>query len=427
MQKSARKLYNYQLKSAVIESNDPSLVVEFGGNPNTARRWKYREQPTVVGSSELSANPFILKRRIDALEKKVKSLESMIKLQKNVSKIVDVSLKGKQVRDREDRKKILAEIKKASENSKVTDLIEFIGLSLSRYKRWKVVEKPCTRTNAPHCLRRYPSQLTPEELSTMEELVTSPSYSHMRIRELHYHAKRTGALYCSDNTWYKYIDMFGWQRPRQKIPKKKKHKKGIRALFPNQIWHIDITEIKIQNGRTYYLQAIRDNYSRHILAWSIFSSKSGAKTVKLIKEAKRNARSMLKKARNTILISDGGPENVNHEVYDLMQSDAGIETLIAGVDIKCTNAMIEMFWFALKHHHLYFLRIETLAQLKKEVAFYIEQHNDVIPRSAHNGGTPREVFLGEWTKKREIEIATKGKIAKKVRVATNSEPCCLLS
>ncbi|MBT7609532.1 MAG: DDE-type integrase/transposase/recombinase, partial [Bacteriovoracaceae bacterium] len=42
---------------------------------------------------------------------------------------------------------------------------------------------------------------------------------------------------------------------------------GITKYHPNQLWHIDVTEIKVGINKKFYLQVVIDNYSRYILAY----------------------------------------------------------------------------------------------------------------------------------------------------------------
>jgi transposase InsO family protein len=44
---------------------------------------------------------------------------------------------------------------------------------------------------------------------------------------------------------------------------------GIRAKAPNELWHIDVTIIKLLDGTKAYLHAVIDNFSRRILAWTL--------------------------------------------------------------------------------------------------------------------------------------------------------------
>ena len=62
--------------------------------------------------------------------------------------------------------------------------------------------------------------------------------------------------------------LYKWRRPRGRAHPDKP-KVGIRALSPNEIWHVDITLIRLLNGSRVYLQAVIDNCSRRILAWRV--------------------------------------------------------------------------------------------------------------------------------------------------------------
>lgn len=49
----------------------------------------------------------------------------------------------------------------------------------------------------------------------------------------------------------------------------------------------------------------------------------------------------------------------------------------------------------MKHAWLFINRLDTLATVERLVAFYVEQHNCVIPLHVLKGRTPDEVFKGE--------------------------------
>jgi hypothetical protein len=56
--------------------------------------------------------------------------------------------------------------------------------------------------------------------------------------------------------------------------------------------------------------------------------------------------------------------------------------------------MIEAFWRGLKHQWLYLNTLDTLATVKRHVAFYVEQHNTHLPHAAFKGQTPNEMYFG---------------------------------
>src|SRR4051812_43152661 len=91
-----------------------------------------------------------------------------------------------------------------------------------------------------------------------------------------------------------------------------------------------------------------------------------------------------------------GSENDNHEVKALDSSNL-IKLVLAKVDVLYSNSMIEAWWRSLKHQWLFLNALDTLEAVERLVAFYVVQHNTVIPHSALGGLTPDEVYFGSGT------------------------------
>ena len=69
----------------------------------------------------------------------------------------------------------------------------------------------------------------------LRDTVTGKKHALVSISSLQLLAQREGKLFCSLDTWYKYIRYFDWVRPW--LAKKKKiYKEGIRASAPNQLY-----------------------------------------------------------------------------------------------------------------------------------------------------------------------------------------------
>jgi hypothetical protein len=71
------------------------------------------------------------------------------------------------------------------------------------------------------------------------------------------------------------------------------------------------------------------------------------------------------------LMTDGGSENFNPAVDELVQSGL-LKRVLAQTDIQFSNSMIESWWRVLKHQWLYLNTLDTLATVQKLVAFYVE-------------------------------------------------------
>jgi putative transposase len=93
-----------------------------------------------------------------------------------------------------------------------------------------------------------------------------------------------------------------------------------------------------------------------------------------------------------VVLSDAGVENVNAQVDALIQSGV-LRRRLAFTELKFSNAMIEA-WRALKHQWLFLHSLDSVTTVRRLVAFYVDQHNRVLPHSACRGQTPDERYFG---------------------------------
>jgi putative transposase len=95
-----------------------------------------------------------------------------------------------------------------------------------------------------------------------------------------------------------------------------------------------------------------------------------------------------------------------------------LRRVLAQVDIDFSNSMIEAWWRSLKHSWLYLNQLDSLATIRNLVAFYVEQHNSVMPHSAFRGQTPDEVYFGTADALLD-DLAEKRLAAREARIAAN--------
>ena len=101
---------------------------------------------------------------------------------------------------------------------------------------------------------------------------------------------------------------------------------------------------------------------------------------------------MLPDEKPTVLV-DGGPENHNPGVDDLVASGR-LRRLLALTEIIFSNSLIESWWRILKHQWLYLNTLDSVTTVQRLVAFYVQEHNSVLPHSAFRGQTPDEMYFG---------------------------------
>jgi putative transposase len=156
------------------------------------------------------------------------------------------------------------------------------------------------------------------------------------------------------------------------------------------MWHIDTTVIRLLDGTRAYVHAVIDNFSRRILAWHVADTFAPANSVAVLLDAGRRATSA---DPVPVVLADAGVENVNAQIDALIASGV-LRRVLAYTELKFSNSMIEAWWRSLKHQWLFLHPLDTVATVRRLVAFYVDQHNHVLPHSAFRGQTPDEMYFG---------------------------------
>ncbi len=104
--------------------------------------------------------------------------------------------------------------------------------------------------------------------------------------------------------------------------------------------------------------------------------------------------------------------------------DSGLlKRTLAQTDIRFSNSMIEAWWRALKHQWRFLHTLDSVEQIRKLVAFYVEEHNERLPHSAFRGQTPDDMHFGGGD---DVpgELGTARAEARGKRLEINREPAC---
>src|SRR5450759_4299233 len=136
-------------------------------------------------------------------------------------------------------------------------ILRIVHLEPGRYHAWnsRASSLACGLDDRSSCPRTSPSQLTPTEVADIKDMVLSPEKRHMSLRTLAMPAQRIGKVFASASTWAKLVRERSWLRPRQRVHPPKPTV-GVRAAAPNEIWHVDLTVLKLLDGTKAYLHAI---------------------------------------------------------------------------------------------------------------------------------------------------------------------------
>jgi transposase InsO family protein len=249
-------------------------------------------------------------------------------------------------------------------------------------------------------------------------MVTSPEYRHVPTGTLAVLAQRLGTVSASPSTWYRLVRKYGWRRPRLRVHPAKP-KVGLRTTGADEMWHIDTTVIRLLDGTRAYLHAVIDNVSRPILAWRVADTFAPVNSVAVLLEA---SQSTTRSARTPVVLADAGVENVNAQVDALI--DTGIlRRLLAFTELRFSNSMIEVWWRCLKHQWLFLHPLDSIATVRRLVAFYVHEHNRVLPHSAFRGQTPDEMCFGTGDAV-PADLLSRAVAARRARMEANRSATC---
>jgi transposase InsO family protein len=414
---AAKKYRKYPdaIKLEVAKTRNPYLFPELKIPRTTALYWL-----DTVKDLEGCAPQVIESERVQGLTQEVERQRALLELARKTKLLCPRGFSTTLAISRTRRKRQIELIQSAAVFNRIDDCLAVIGLSKKLYAQW-LSEFFLCRNESGQCDQRRPHQLTTIEIATMRKLVVSKRYAHISIASLCLLAQREGLLFCSIDSWYKYVQIFGWDRPRKEVEETNR-KEGIRAKKPNEIWHVDVTQVKTKAGEVVYVQVVYDNFSRFIIAWKVTTSIGGLSTVDLLEKARKRAQD-LGGPQVAQVMMDGGPENDNSNVLQFVTSK-NFRRLIARVDIHFSNSMVESLFRCLKSNFLNGEEIGSPGDVEKKCEFYFGEHNERIPKAIFKGATTREMFLGLWTSDAQTKLKDGLKAARENRALVFQRKSC---
>ena len=124
-----------------------------------------------------------------------------------------------------------------------------------------------------------------------------------------------------------------------------------------------------------------------------------------------------------VVLADGGVENVNAQVDELITGGV-LRRLLALTELQFSNSMIEAWWRSLKHQWLFLHSLDSVATVRRLVAFYVAEHNRVLPHSAFRGQTPDEMYFGTGDAV-PADLAARAAAVRQARGAVNRSASCV--
>lgn len=158
--------------------------------------------------------------------------------------------------------------------------------------------------------------------------------------------------------------------------------------FPNQVWSIDITYIKLNRSHM-YLTAIIDWCSRKIVGCNL----SDTLGVQPVLEAVRSAVDRF--GTPTILNFDQESQFTSNEYKQLLKG-LHIRQSMDGKSRWADNIMIERWFRSLKTELIYINEFRSPRELRQSIRSYIDDYNRLRPHEALDYATPDAVYYASF-------------------------------
>ena len=409
--------YDHRLRDLVHYTGDVTLATDLGVPRSTARGWLGAAPPVVVSLEGAALTEPALRQEILRLRRRVQKLAALLRLVLALLRALRFTLSRERLPRGCDKMRILRAVDRARGCIPLRALLRVLGLSPSRFHAWRR-QDACALDDQSACPRTSPHRLTRADVLAIEEMVTSPDYRHVPTGTLAVLAQRLGRVWASPSTWYRLVRQYGWRRPRLRVHPAKP-KIGLRTTRADEMWHIDTTVIRLLDGTRTYLHAVIDNFSRRILAWRVADTCAPVNSVAVLLDASRGAASA---ETPPVVLADGGVENVNAQV-DALITTGVLRRVLAFTELQFSNSMIEAWWRSLKHQWLFLHSLDSVATVRRLVAFYVEEHNRVLPHSAFRGQTPDEMYFGAGEAV-PADLTARAAAARRARVEANRTATC---
>lgn len=160
--------------------------------------------------------------------------------------------------------------------------------------------------------------------------------------------------------------------------------RNVAASYPNHIWGIDITYIRLQKGWM-YLVAILDWYSRFVVSWALDQTLEMPFVLDAVDRA-------LQQATPEIINSDQGSHFTSPQYLDRFLA-MGSQISMDGRGRAMDNIFTERLWRSVKYEEVYLNDYENPRQARHSLTAYFQLYNYERPHQALDYLTPADLYL----------------------------------
>ena len=159
--------------------------------------------------------------------------------------------------------------------------------------------------------------------------------------------------------------------------------RGVTSAYPNHIWGIDITYIRLQKSWM-YLVAILDWYSRYIVSWELSETLEIGFVLTCVDRA-------LAAAVPTIFNSDQGSHFTSPQCVERVRT-AGAAVSMDGRGRAMDNIFTERLWRTIKYENVYLNEYSLPREAREGIGQYLRFYCEERPHQSLSYRRPAEVY-----------------------------------
>ena len=158
---------------------------------------------------------------------------------------------------------------------------------------------------------------------------------------------------------------------------------SIRAAYPNHIWGIDVTYVRLRAGWM-YLVAILDWFSRYVVEWELDQTLEIGFVLTAVDRA-------LDRVAPVIWNSDQGSHFTSPQYLARLQA-RDVQISMDGKGRALDNVFTERLWRTVKYENVYLADYASPKAAREGLAQYLAFYNGERPHQALGYRTPAEVY-----------------------------------
>lgn len=164
--------------------------------------------------------------------------------------------------------------------------------------------------------------------------------------------------------------------------------RNLVVAYPNHVWGIDITYIRMQRGWM-YLVAILDWYSRYVVSWQLDQTLAMPFVLMAVQQA-------LEQAAPRICNSDQGSHFTSSQYLDVLKA-AKVQISMDGKGRALDNIFTERLWRTVKYEEVYIHDYSSPREARQSLTRYFQFYNQERPHQALDYQIPAEVYFRQPT------------------------------